>query len=679
MSPTGHADDARVPRVLWTPSADAMRTTDIGRFAAFAAGSGAGTAPGFSRGAGPGLLADYDALWRWSVADIDRFWSTLWQYMGVRAEGDLSTVRVGERMDTTRWFPGSRLNYAEHALAGRPDDAVAILGHGETRDPVVVTWGELRAQVARARAGLLRLGVTSGERVVAYLPNVPEAIVAMLACASIGAVWASCPPEFGVRAVIDRFGQIEPVVLVAADGYRYGGRVVDRRSEVEEIRGALPSLRATVSLSYAFPAPPPRRGTIQWDALLAEEAPLVLERVPFDHPLYVLFSSGTTGLPKAIVHGHGGILLAHLRDLRLHHDLGAQDRLLWFTTTGWMMWNYLVSGLLAGAAVVCFDGNPTHDGPLTLWRVAAETATTCMGASAPFLMACRRSGATPGEELDLSALRSVGSTGAPLPAEGYAWFYDHVRPDIPLASISGGTDVCSIFVGHAPIVPVWEGEISCRALGADVHAFDGEGRPVVGRQGELVVTQPLPSMPVGLWGDADGSRYRQTYFETFPGVWRHGDWITLTERGSCIIGGRSDATLNRGGVRLGTAEIYGVVESTGEVADSLVVHREDRDGGPGELLLFVVLAPGVDLDDRLRSGIVARIRHELSPRHVPDRIVQVPAVPRTLSGKKLEVPVKRILAGEPTSAVMSIESLADPTAVQFFERWASASPTGCEP
>ncbi len=647
---------AAAPPVLWHPPADAWRTTDIGRFAA-----GVGQ---------PGGFADYEALWRWSVADIDRFWSALWHHAGVRADGDVGTVRVGERIDDTRWFPDCRLSYAEHALSGQPDDAVAVLGFSEARAPRTMTWGELRDQVARARAGLARLGVGPGQRVVGYLPNIPEAVVAMLACASLGALWASCPPEFGVRAVTDRFGQIEPTVLIAVDGYRYGGRLVDRRAEANRIRRGLPTLTATVWLPYALPQEPPPDGTVAWEALVGEAGPLEFTRVPFDHPLWVLFSSGTTGLPKSIVHGHGGILLSHLRDLRLHHDLGPGDRFFWFTTTGWMMWNYLVSGLVVGAAVVCFDGSPLHPGLERLWQLAADSATTCLGLSAPFLMACRRAGLDPAGRADLGALRSVGSTGAPLPAAGFHWFYDHVRRDIPLASVSGGTDICSIFVGHAPTVPVWAGEISCRALGADVAAFDAEGRPHIGHQGELVVRQSLPSMPVGLWNDPDRSRYRSTYFEDFPGVWRHGDWITITERGSCVISGRSDATLNRGGVRIGTAELYGVVEAMPEVADCLVVHLADPAGGPGELILFVVPAPeAAATGEELHGAIAARIRAELSPRHVPDRIVDAPGVPRTLSGKKLEVPVKRILAGDPLDAVVSADALANPETLAFYQRW----------
>ena len=506
-----------------------------------------------------------------------------------------------------------------------------------------------------------------GDRVAAFLPNIPETIVALLATASLGATWSSCAPEFGVRAVIDRFGQIEPTVLLSVDGYRYGDRDVDRRAELSEIRAALPSLKATVVLPYLDPVGPPIVGTTTWDELLAEAAPLAFEAVPFDHPLYILYSSGTTGLPKPIIHGHGGITLEHLKAVGLHTDLGPADRFCWFTTTGWMMWNYLVSGLLVGSTVVTFDGNPAWPDLGGLWRLAADTRATYLGSSPPYLMACRKAGLTPGRDLDLGALRGVGSTGSPLPAAGFEWVRDAVSDAIPVGSLSGGTDMCTGFLGPSPLVPVWAGEISCRMLGARVEAFDETGRSVVGREGELVITAPMPSMPVGLWGDADGSRLREAYFSTYPGVWRHGDWLTITERGSCIVTGRSDATLNRGGVRIGTAEFYGIVEALPEVADSLVVHLEDAGGGPGELLLFVVPRPGAEVDEALRRAVSGALRAELSPRHVPDAIIEVPAVPRTLSGKKLEVPVKRILLGAPPDVAASKEALADPRALAPFE------------
>jgi acetoacetyl-CoA synthetase len=611
---------------------------------------------------------------------VDRpgaFWQSVWDHFGVRSATPSGPALADARMPGTRWFPGASLSYAEHMLAmpGRAGADTVVVARSQTREPVDLTADELRDAVARCRAGLLRLGVRRGDRVAAFLPNIPEALIAMLATASLGATWSSCAPEFGTRAVVDRFTQIEPAVLLVIDGYRYGDRVMDRAAEVAEIRAALPSVRATVVVPYlsaedaAVAAVP---GALAWSSLLAEPAPLAFDPVPFDHPLYILYSSGTTGLPKPIVHGHGGILLEHLKALALHTDLGPADRFCWFTTTGWMMWNYLVSGLAVGATVVLFDGNPAWPDLTTLWRLAAETRTSYLGASAPFLMACRAAGLTPGRDLDLGALRGVGSTGAPLAASGFRWVRDAVSDAIPLGSLSGGTDLCTGFLGPSPLVPVWAGEISCRMLGSRVEAFDEGGRPVVGRQGELVITAPMPSMPVGLWGDEDGTRLRAAYFDTWPGVWRHGDWLTITERGSCVITGRSDATLNRGGVRLGTAEFYSVVEALPEVADSVVVHLEDPDGGPGELLLFVALREGAVLDDGLRARIAAALREGLSPRHVPDAVHAVPVVPRTLSGKKLEVPVKRILQGLPPDVAASKDALADPGALAPFEALARA-------
>jgi acetoacetyl-CoA synthetase len=504
--------------------------------------------------------------------------------------------------------------------------------------------------------------------VAAYLPNVPEAVIGVLACASLGAIWTSCAPEFGIRSVIDRFGQVEPKVLITIDGYRYGERSIDRTDEVAAIRDALPSLSATVVLPYLGEPTTRIPNAVSWAELTAGPAAAEFASVPFDHPLFVLYSSGTTGLPKPIVHGHGGILLEHLKVLGMQHDLGPTDRFFWFSTTGWMMWNYLVSGLAVGSTIVLFDGSPAHPDLGALWRMAAEEEITYFGTSAPFLMGCRREGLRPSEVADLRHLRAIGSTGAPLPAEGFRYVHDAVSPRVHLESVSGGTDVCTALVGGSPLVPVWEGEISCRALGCAVEAFSSEGRPVVGEQGELVITRPMPSMPVGFWNDPGGERYREAYFGSWPGVWRHGDWITFTERGSCVISGRSDATLNRGGVRIGTAEFYAVVEGFSEVADSLVVHLDEGD----RLLLFVALRPGAEMTDELRGRIVDELRRELSPRHVPDEITAVPGIPRTLSGKKLEVPVKRILMGVAPEVAASRGSLADPAALDAFVRLAEA-------
>jgi len=622
---------------------------------------------------------DYDALRQWSVDEPDAFWRSVWAYFDVGGAG-AGPVPAGRGLADARlpgavWFPGETLNYAAAALRmpGRADGDTVIVGRSQTRAATDLSAAGLRDEVARCRTGLAALGVGRGDRVAAVLPNIPETVVALLATASLGAIWTSCAPEFGTRAVIDRLGQVEPKVLLAIDGYRYGEVAIDRRAELAEIRAALPSVRTTVVLPYLDPvgsAAVP--DALAWADLLASSGPLAFEPVPFDHPLYILYSSGTTGLPKAIVHGHGGILLEHLKALALHTDLGPADRFSWFTTTGWMMWNYLVSGLAAGSSIVLFDGNPAFPDLSILWRLAAETGTTYLGVSAPFLMACRKAGIAPGRDLDLHALRGVGSTGAPLSADGFRWVRDAVSPSIPVGSLSGGTDLCTGFLGPSPLVPVWAGEISCRMLGAPVESFDPAGQAIVGREGELVITAPMPSMPVGLWGDADGSRMRDAYFSTFPGVWRHGDWLTITDHGSCIISGRSDATLNRGGVRIGTAEFYGVVEGLPEIADSVVIHLEDAAGGAGELLLFVVPRAGAVLDEALRRRIVTALRTELSPRHVPDSIEAVAAVPRTLSGKKLEVPIKRILQGVPPEQAASRDSLADPRALDPFVALARA-------
>lgn len=642
--------------LLWEPPVDARRTTRMGRFLTEVE-------------AAHGLdLPDYDAAWRWSVDDLGTFWSAVAELFDVRFHRRASTVLTSRELPGARWYPDATLNYAEHALRRR-DDQPAIIARSQSRDEVVLSFAELAEQVARAAAGLGRLGVTRGDRVVGYLPNVPETIVAFLACASLGAIWSSCAPEFGTRAVVDRVRQIAPKVLLVVDGYRYGTRDVDRSAEVAEIRASLPSLEATVLLPYLGTEAEARErvpGATTWEALLAEPAELTFAAVPFEHPLYVLYSSGTTGLPKAIVHGHGGILLEHLKMLGLHHDLGPGDRFCWFTTTGWMMWNYLVSGLTVGATVVLVDGDPGHPDLLTLWRLAAELEITLLGVGAPFLLACRKAGLSPRAELDLSTLRSVGSTGAPLPPEGFGWVYEHVGEDLLLTSASGGTDLCTAFVAGAPLLPVHAGEIPGRCLGAPVEAFDERGQPVVGQRGELVLTAPMPSMPVAFWDDDDGERYRAAYFDHFPGVWRHGDWIEITERGSCIITGRSDATLNRGGVRMGTAEFYSVVEGLDEVVDALVVHVDDPAAPAGRLVLFVQLAPPAALDDALRGTIARAIRAELSPRHVPDELHAVPAIPRTISGKKLELPIKRLLEGEPLERVLNPGAVADPSSLEAF-------------
>ncbi|HEV7206312.1 MAG TPA: acetoacetate--CoA ligase [Jatrophihabitans sp.] len=646
--------------LLWEPDAEWIaraRITDFGRWLAEHAGVSAST---------------YDELWRWSIADLGAFWSGLAQWYGLRWQTPPTTALADAAMPGARWFPGGTLNYAEHALyppCGVEKDDVAVHFAREDGLGATLTWRELRTRVAAIRAALVEQGVGRGDRVAALVPNAPEALIAMLATASLGAIWSSCSPDFGAQAVADRFTQIEPSVLFAVDGYLYGGRAYDIRATVEALRAELPTLRATVLVPYLDDAAT-LPDSLRWPDLVAVPATLAFEPMPFDAPMWVLYSSGTTGLPKPILHCHGGILIEHAKQLSLHLDLGPGDRFFWFSTTGWMMWNLLVSGLVVGSSIVLYDGNPAHPGPDALWALAERTGITCFGVSAPFLQAGMRAGLHPGTTFDLSRIRSVGSTGAPLPPEGFAWVYEEVGRELMLSSLSGGTDVCTAFVGGAPNLPVRAGEIPCRMLGCDVQAFDADGNPVIDAVGELVITQPMPSMPVGFWNDPDGSRLREAYFEPYPGVWRHGDWIKITESGSCVIYGRSDSTLNRGGVRMGTAEFYRVVEELPGIADSLVIDTSAAGSG-GQLLLYVVLDRGTSLDD-VREELRTRIRSDLSPRHVPDDIVAIAEVPRTLNGKKCEVPVKRVLAGVPLEQAVSQGALKNPDAMTPFVESAAA-------
>jgi acetoacetyl-CoA synthetase len=643
--------------LLWEPSAELVersRLTEFGRWLERERGLS---------------FAGYEELWQWSVDDLEGFWSAIWEFFGVQADGDPSPALASRQMPGAQWFPNSRLNYAEHVFAGKDDGEVAILHASELRELGELTWGELRRQVAATAAGLRRLGVARGDRVVAYVPNVPEAIVAFLAAASIGAVWSSCSPDFGPASVIDRFAQIEPKVLFTVDGYRYGGKDFDRREVVAQLQEAMPSLERTVVIPYLDPDPDisSLREAVRWDELLAEgsDAPLEFERVPFDHPLWVLYSSGTTGLPKAIVQGQGGILLEHLKKLNLHVDAHPGDRLFWFTTTGWMMWNFLVSGLLTRAAIVLFDGNPGHPDMGTLWDLAERAGVTMFGTSAAYIGACMKAGVEPGSGRDLGALKAIGSTGSPLSPEGFDWIYEHLGEDTWLFSTSGGTDLCTAFVGGVATLPVYRGEIQARALGAAIEAWSEDGEPVVEEVGELVVTEPMPSMPIYFWGDADGSRFRESYFEMFPGTWRHGDWLELTRRGTAVIYGRSDSTINRGGIRMGTSEIYRAVLGIEEIVDALVVDLP-RPGTDGWMPLFVVMREGAELDEELPREIARRVREQCSPRHVPDEVFEIDEVPRTLSGKVLEVPVKKILMGTPVEKAASRDSLANPSSLDYF-------------
>jgi acetoacetyl-CoA synthetase len=647
------------PRVLWEPRPDARETSEVGRFLAW-----------LERERGLSF-AGYDELHRWSVDDLPGFWGSIWDFFQIKAHEPYDCVIDNETMPGATWFPGARLNFAEHLL-GEPEDLdrIAVIARGQTREPIELTFGGLRDQVARARAGLARLGVGPGDMVAAYVPNIPEALVAFAATVSLGATWASVAPEIGARAVLDRLGQLDPKVLFAVGGYGFRDRQIDRREELATIRAGLPTLEHVVAIPYGEHAAP---DAVEWSDLLAESAPLAFEPVAFDHPVFVLFSSGTTSKPKVIVHGHGGVMLELMKAHGLSWDLKPGGRLLWFSTTSWMMWNALIAALLVRSSIVMLDGDPVWPDLDWQWRVAEETKPTCMGVSPVYLMACRKAGLEPGRLHDLGSIEVFCTAGSPLPVEGYRYVYEQLGPDVRLLNGSGGTDICSGMVGGSPLVPVYEGEISCRMLGCAVDAFDADGHSVVGELGEMVITKPMPSMPVRLWGDEDGSLYEASYFWMYPGIWRQGDWIRFSEIGTCIVTGRSDATLNRGGVRLGTGEFYGVIEELPEVVDSLVIHLEDPAGGPGELLLFVVLAQDVELDDDLRTTIARALRTQLSPRHVPDRIEAVPAIPRTLTGKKLEAPVKRLLLGDSPDTVASRDALLDPTALDRFATIAAST------
>ncbi len=635
------------PEVLWTPSAERVERAWLARYQAWL---------DETRGL---RFADYQELWRWSVEDLEAFWSSIVEFFDVRFHAPPRAVLESEQMPGASWFPGATVNYAEHIFRGKSDSEVALRHASELRPTGEWTWERLRSETAAIAAGLRSSGVGPGDRVAAYMPNIPETVAALLACASIGAIWSSAAPEFGAKSVIDRFSQIEPKVLLAIDGYRYGGRDHERGQAVQQIAAAIPGLERVVQFGYlggsGFP-----------DDFLVSGESLEFEPVPFDHPLWVLYSSGTTGLPKPIVHGQGGILIEQLKKGYLHLDAHPGERLFWFSTTGWMMWNFLVGVLLTEASIVLYDGNPGHPDMSRLWDLAEKTGMTTFGTSAAFIAGSMKADVSPrGDGRSLSSLTAVGSTGSPLSPEGFRWVYDELGEETWLFSTSGGTDMCTAFVGGVPTLPVYLGELQGRMLGASVEAWDPDGRPLVDEVGELVITRPMPSMPLFLWGDEDGSRYRESYFDMYPGVWRHGDWIEITSRGTAVIYGRSDSTINRGGVRMGTSEIYRAVLSLDEVVDALVVDVP-REGTDGWMPLFVVLREGSSLDDGLVDSIRRRIREDVSPRHVPDEVLAIPEVPRTLSGKVLEVPVKRILCGTPPDEAASRESLANPKALDFF-------------
>ncbi len=650
------------PEILWMPSAKRVEGAEITRYRRWL----------LER---RGLeFGGYNDLWEWSVERPEEFWGSLWDFFDVRASEPYQAVLAGSSMPGVRWFPGARLNFAEHVFRHGDPDKPAILFTSEGTGIGSISWPELRHQVAAFATSLRRIGVGSGDRVVGYLPNIPQAVVAFLASASIGAIWSACGPDFGSLSVLDRFRQLQPTVLVATDGYRYGGREIDRRAVVQELCRELTSLRHTIMVSHLGLEPPTGIGEMStFDEVVAHDNELTFDQLSSEHPLWVLFSSGTTGLPKGIVHSHVGALLEHLKVISLGIDLTGKDCFFWFTSTSWVMWNLVVSGLLAGATIVLYDGSPTHPNPRRLWQLVQECGITSFGTSAAFILACAKAGIHPGESEDLASLRTIGSTGSPLPPSGFKWVYEEVKPDLWLYSISGGTDIAGALVGGSVILPVWEGEIQGRCLGASVEAWNEAGEPVVGELGELVITKPMPSMPLYFWNDRDGVRYHDAYFSTFPGVWRHGDWITITDRGTAIVHGRSDSTLNRMGVRMGTADIYEVVERLPEVREALVIGAEQPDGSYW-MPLFLVLENGFALDDSLRQKINGAIRRGVSPRHVPDEIIAVPGIPHTLTGKKLEVPIKRLLQGVPVEKALSLGAIDDPALVGYFVDLGHARP-----
>jgi len=658
--------------VLWTPSRERCEASGLARYMDWLATTHAVQ------------FDTYDALWRWSVEQLEPFWASVWAYLDIRASVPYERVLSSRRMPgapgvTTvpKWFEGAHLNYAEHAFRRTSSAHPAIISRSEIRARSEISWAQLARDVAALADWLRRAGVQPGDRVISYMPNIPETVIALLACASIGAIWSSCSPDMGSGAVLDRFRQIEPKVMFTVDGYRYGGKDFDRRPVVAEIAAALPTLERVVMVPYLDPKATAdgMPGATTWAAAIAEAAPPRFEQVPFDHPLWVVYSSGTTGLPKAIVHSHGGIVIEHLKTVLLQHDMHPGERFFWMSSTGWIVWNLLVSGLLAGCTIVLFDGNPASPDPGGIWRFVAEVGAQHFGGGAALFIGGLKAGIEPGKIADLSALRSIVSTGSPLTADVYEWVYSKVKDDVWLNSISGGTDVATGFVGGAPTLPVTAGEMQCRCLGVAARAFDERGREVTGEVGELVMTEPMPSMPVFFWNDPGGKRYRESYFETYPGYWRHGDWIRFTDRGTAVIYGRSDTTINRHGIRMGTAEIYRAVEEMPEVLDSLVVDLEYL-GRPSYMPLFVVLRPGEALDDALASRIKARIRERASARHVPNDVFQVSEVPRTLTGKKMELPVRKLLLGAAPDKVASPDAMANPGSLAYFAEFAKKRNAG---
>lgn len=640
--------------ILWTPSKERVQRSNIKKYMNWLKKK-------------KGLAFEtHHALWNWSVEHLEEFWESVWEYCEIKSVTPYRCVLEERKMPGAKWFPGAMLNYVEHVFRNERSDRPALLFRSERVPYREVTWKELKEKTAAVASALKKIGVKPGDRVVAYMPNIPETVVAFLACASIGAIWSSCSPDFGASSVLDRFQQIEPTVLFAIDGCQYNGKEFDKRPIVDELRKKLPSLKKTILLPYLREdVQAPDDSVLLWDEIIQEKAELSYEYVPFDHPLWILYSSGTTGLPKPIVQGHGGILLEHLKSLMIEENMTKESTFFWFTTTGWMMWNFLIGGLLVGAAVVLYDGSPTYPDGNVLWELAEKARITHFGTSAAFINICMKLGVKPKESYDFSDLEAVLSTGSPLTAEGFLWVYENVKDDVCLVSCSGGTDVCTAFVAGSPILPVRAGVIQCRSLGANVQAFDENGNRLINEVGELVIVDPMPSMPLYFWNDQNDERYLESYFDTYPGIWKHGDWIKIDEEGGCVIYGRSDSTINRAGVRMGTSEIYRAVEAIDEVLDSLVIDLEMM-GKKSFMPLFVVLQPEVTLNEELKGKIKNAIRQKVSPRFVPDEIYQVEQIPKTLNGKKMEIPIRKILLGFPLEKAVNHGSMANPESLRFF-------------